>query len=67
MWGFLSYVLGLSHFQWYRRVRGGHWEYCWVEPCMGYMWMRVDHDKMAASALRTYGNVERLIKCEDWT
>jgi hypothetical protein len=66
MRNFIEYSLGASHWQWYRRWRGGHWEQCWVDPVMGFMWMQLDHDQAAASSLRRFGTVERLVLCEDW-
>lgn len=63
---FIDYVVGASHWRWYRRWRGGHWERCWVDPCGGYMWMQLDHDKAAASAIRRYSTVEKLVECETW-
>ena len=56
----------LSGWQRYRRLRGGHWERCYVKPCMDYLWFRQDHEQAAKMALRIYGSIERLETCEDW-
>lgn len=64
--GFIEQSLGLVNRQWYRRWRGGHWERCWVDVCWGYVWMQLDHDTAAASAIRRYSTMERLFECEDW-
>ena len=66
MRSFIEYVIGASHWRWYRRWRGGHWERCWVEPCWGYMWMQLDHEQAENSAIRRYSTVERLVECESW-
>jgi len=63
---FIEYVIGASHWQWSRRWRGGHWERCWVDPCRSYMWMQLDHDEAAASAIRRYSTVEQFVECETW-
>lgn len=61
-------MLGInaSNWQWYRRWRGGHWERCWVEPCWGYVWMRLDHEEAARSSIRTHSTIEKLVECESW-
>jgi hypothetical protein len=64
--GLVEYTMGLSGWRRYRRLRGGHWERCYVKPVCGEMWFRQDHDEAAEMALRKYGPIEILLECEQW-
>lgn len=34
----------LSMFQWYRKLRGGHWELWWIDaPVSSHVWLQKDH------------------------
>lgn len=70
MWSVAEFFLGWFcspwQHQWYRKLRGGHWEHVYVRPLNQYMWLPLkDHNKQATYLIRLTG-AEKLLECEDW-
>ena len=51
----------LSMFQWYRKLRGGHWELWWIDaPVSSHVWLQKDHHDVRPGLGRIYN-------CEDYS
>lgn len=56
-----------GQFRWYRQhVRGGHWEYWYVNDGMNRMWLPTLTCSMFVGAKRPHGGCLGTPVCEDW-